>query len=356
MQLDSVPGSERWATVVEKQVRGSRPLPLGKQPVIGIGRSHLYFGSGDRFAIQATTHDGRRTAQLKRSERPAAVTAADVRAFTEREVANSGERNRARIEASLAAIEFPATLPAYTHLVIDVQDLVWVHGFPPGGAWLAHQAGVSADDRAVVAVLNLGSGSGVYGRPFADPAAFDTLIARIAAEVGGVRGRTVRVGRITLTGFSAGYGAIRAILREPRHFTAISGVLLLDGIHTSYVPENTPVASGGAVDTANLAVFAEFARAAVRGEKQFVISHSEIFPGTFASTTESTTWLLRTLGVSRKPVLRWGPRGMQQLSEARSGGFEVLGYAGNSAPDHIDHLHAMPELLAKALARQRSRR
>lgn len=220
-----------------------------------------------------------------------------------------------------------------------------------GAAWLAQQSGTIADDRAVAAALNLGAGSGAYGRPFADPAAFDTLIAGIVAEVGAARGRPVSVGRITLSGFSAGYGAIRAILREPRHFAAVNNVLLLDGIHTSYVPENTPLASGGALDTVNLAVFAEFARAAMRGEKRFTITHSEIFPGTFASTTECANWLLRSLGVARKPVLKWGPRGMQQLSEARSGGFAILGFAGNSAPDHIDQLHAMPEILARALRR-----
>jgi hypothetical protein len=38
---------------------------------------------------------------------------------------------------------------------------------------------------------------------------------------------------------------------------------------------------------------------------------------------------------------------MQQLSEVRAGRFELLGFAGNTGPDHIDQLHAMPELLAR---------
>jgi hypothetical protein len=33
---------------------------------------------------------------------------------------------------------------------------------------------------------------------------------------------------------------------------------------------------------------------------------------------------------------------MQQLSAVDAGGFHLRGYAGNSAPDHIDFLHAMP--------------
>jgi hypothetical protein len=128
-------------------------------------------------------------------------------------------------------------------------------------------------------------------------------------------------------------------------------VLLLDGMHTSYVPEGSVLALGGAMDTTNLVAFAEFARAAVRGEKRFLVTHSEIFPGTFASTTETADWLLHTLGLHRTPVLRWGPRGMQQLSEVHAGRFELLGFAGNSAPDHVDQLQAMPEFLARVLSR-----
>jgi len=105
------------------------------------------------------------------------------------------------------------------------------------------------------------------------------------------------------------------------------------------------------VDSTNLVAFANFARAAMRGEKRFLVTHSEIFPGTFVSTTETADWLLHTLDLRRTPVLHWGPRGLQQLSEVRAGRFELRGYAGNSAPDHVDQLHAMPELLARLLTR-----
>lgn len=216
-----------------------------------------------------------------------------------------------------------------------------------GAAWLPHQAVASLGDTTAVAVVNLGSGSGVYHRAFIDAALFDSLLAGIARELAMATGRSTRIASITLTGFSAGHGAIRAILRDPRHFARVDAVLLMDGMHTSYIPENTVLAAGGALDTTNLAAFADFARAAMRGEKRFLITHSEIFPGTFASTTETADWLLAALGLRRTPVLVWGPRGMQQLSETRARRFELLGYAGNSGPDHIDHLHAMPELLAR---------
>ena len=229
----------------------------------------------------------------------------------------------------------------------DTVDLV-IHFH--GAAWLPQQAIAELGDRTASAVVNLGAGSGTYHRAFTDPLTFDSLLAGVSREVAAAMARTPRVGRLTLVGFSAGHGAIRAIIREPRHFARVDAILLLDGMHTSYVPEGTVLAAGGALDTTNLVAFADFARAAVRGEKRFVITHSEIFPGTFASTTETANWLLRTLGLRRTPVLRWGPRGMQQTSEVRVGRFEILGFAGNSAPDHVDHLHAMPELLAKTLS------
>jgi hypothetical protein len=159
------------------------------------------------------------------------------------------------------------------------------------------------------------------------------------------RGSAIQWRHLTLSGFSAGHGAIRRILRTPALAARVSAVLLLDGMHTSYVPEGTTLANGGVLDTANLVALTEYARRAAAGHARMLISHSEIFPGTYASTTETADWLLRESGVMRKAVLKWGPRGMQQLSEARRGHLHVRGFAGNSAPDHIDQLHAMPELL-----------
>lgn len=227
----------------------------------------------------------------------------------------------------------------------DIDLVIHFHG----AAWLPEQAVAALDDHTAAAVVNLGVGSNAYHRAFADPAAFDSLLAGVTREMSAVTGQAARIGRLTLVGYSAGHGAVRAILREPRHFARVDAVLLLDGMHTSYVPEGVVLAAGGALDTTNLSAFADYARAAVRGEKRFLVTHSEIFPGTFASTTETADWLLHALGLHRTPVLQWGPVGMQQLSEVRAGHFELLGFAGNTAPDHVDQLHAMPVLLARLL-------
>jgi hypothetical protein len=224
-----------------------------------------------------------------------------------------------------------------------------VHFF--GAAWLPMQAVDALGNERVAAVVNLGGGSGIYHRTFADPSAFPALLDSVRANVARRAGRVAPMAPVTLTAFSAGHGAVRVILRDPSLAERVGAVLLLDGLHTSYVPEGRPLADGGVLDSTNLVALRDFARRARRGEARLLIAHSTIFPGTYASTTETADWLLASLGLRRTPVLQWGPRGMQQLSAVRSGGFEVRGYAGNSAPDHIDHLHAMPELLAALLAR-----
>ena len=228
-----------------------------------------------------------------------------------------------------------------------VDVLVHFHG----AAWLAQQAGESLGRPLAVVTLTLGSGSGVYDRTFRQPGMMDSLMARTEGLIDSLAAKRVTPGRLFLSGFSAGHGAVRVILRDSVWMSRVTGVLLMDGMHTSYVPEGVPLASGGALDTVNLLSLTAYARRAASGDQRMVVTHSEIFPGTFASTTETAAWMLQSLGVPERPVLEWGPRGLQQISEAKRGRLLVMGFAGNSAPDHVDHFHAMPELL-KALFRR----
>ena len=252
-----------------------------------------------------------------------------------------------RTTVSVAGQPVELFIPAGVRSRRSVDLLIHFHG----ASWIAQQAASRLKTPTLVATINLGAGSGVYDRSFREPAVFDSLLARLMEDVRTATERPVKTGRVILTGFSAGHGAIRAILREPRHQERVDAVLLMDGFHTSYVPEGKVLANGGALDSTNLLAIARYARAAVDGGKRLLMTHSEIFPGTFASTTETADWLVWRLEVPRLPVLRWGPRGMQQLSEVHAGNFRVLGFAGNTAPDHVDHYHAMPELLRALVGR-----
>ena len=101
----------------------------------------------------------------------------------------------------------------------------------------------------------------------------------------------------------------------------------------------------GGVGTTMLAVHLATHLVRQHGKKTLLITHTEIFPGTYASTTETADWLLMRLGLHRTAILAWGPMKTQELSEVRAGQFRMAGFAGNSAPDHVDQFHSLPEYL-----------
>lgn len=228
-----------------------------------------------------------------------------------------------------------------------------------GAAWLIEQHVARYLPKAALITVNLGSGSSVYRKPFEQTDLFRDLLAEAGQVLSLKRGWA----SITLSGFSAGYGGVREILRRPEYSAMVNNVLLLDGMHASYSPEGKLLADGGTIQASDVDPFVNFAREAMRGssprvskgsfnrdtgrrgdagKKTFVVTHSEIFPGAYASTTECADYLLAQLNLKRRPTLVEGPSGMQQLSAVDAGGFHLRGYAGNTAQDHVDFLHAMP--------------
>jgi hypothetical protein len=206
-----------------------------------------------------------------------------------------------------------------------------------GGDWLPEIA-AARDGRSAVISVQSGTGSGTYARQFAQGKLFDQTLREASEKTG------VVFDPITLTAWSAGHGAIREILQAPEYYTRIQAVLLIDGFHTGYAG-GKPGPLESSLEPEHLDIFLKFARDAMASRKKMIVTHSEIFPGTFASTTETADWLVAQLGLARRPVLRWGPMKTQQLSEVRKGKFLLIGYAGNSAPDHVDQLHSLPEYL-----------
>lgn len=205
-----------------------------------------------------------------------------------------------------------------------------------GSTWLPEVA-AAQNGKAVISV-QLGSGSGVYARAFASAETFSKLLTEAESKAG------VAFEQVGLTAWSAGYGAVREILKSPAAYERVQFVLLQDGLHTGY-QSGKPGPKESQLIGENLDVFVKFGKDAVAGKKQLIVTHTEIFPGTFASTTETADYLLTQLGLRRQATLRWGPMQTQQLSEVHRGKFLLLGYAGNSAPDHVDQLHALPEFL-----------
>jgi hypothetical protein len=194
--------------------------------------------------------------------------------------------------------------------------LVHIHG----AEWVAEVSARQWNQKAAVLTIQIGAGSSVYSRAFAASNRFRALLD----EAGGP------FGPVVVTSFSAGYGAVREILKDRANWDRIDALVLADSLHSDLQ-----------IDPEQMRPFVDFAREAVAGRKRMLVTHSEVFPGTFASTTQTADYLLEQLGLKRRAVLKWGPLGMQQVSQARAGRFQMLGFAGNTAPDHVDHLHAL---------------
>ena len=280
-----------------------------------------------------------------------AIVAADPPVQTGQNPSPLVERSRTheripRVPVTGVRDSFPGPANRYIQFFVPAgvkraDKLSLVVHFHGSAVFVSEYAAAQLGNSHVIATVQLGSGSGIYDRSFSNPLVFDTLMQNIRASAARTLGGDVAFERVILSGWSAGYGAVRAILRDSVRAELVDGVLLLDGLHTGYIPDRRVVAEGGQIDTANFPAFLRYARWAMAGRKRFLITHSEIFPGTFASTTESADYMVDALGLKRSPVLEWGVLGMQQTSRARAGRFEVRGYAGNAGPDHVDHLHAL---------------
>lgn len=195
----------------------------------------------------------------------------------------------------------------------------------------------------VLAILNLGTGSGRYDEAFQYAGTFDALLARTTAVVRELcPGAKGSIRRVALSAWSAGYGSVFRILEKPEAAARVDAVLLADGLHAGFEygrrNERRPA-------TAQMAPFVAFADEAVGGKKLFALTHSSI--GTpYASTTETANFLLSEVNVERQaaslPAFR---PGMSARSRADSGNFHVLGFNGSNEAAHCDHLHAFGDTL-----------
>jgi hypothetical protein len=207
-------------------------------------------------------------------------------------------------------------LPAKLKLKHTAPLVIHFHG----GTWLPEVAAAREGKTAVISI-QIGAGSSAYARPFSDLQRFGQLLQEAEAKAG------VRFAPLRLSAWSAGYGAIREILQVPEYYQRVERVLLIDGLHTGYIG-GQPGPQESRLETEKLEIFLRFARDAIAGNKRMIITHSEIFPGTYASTTETADYLLRQLNLKRRAVVKWGPMGTQQLSEARAGRFWLIGLCG----------------------------
>jgi len=231
-----------------------------------------------------------------------------------------------------------------------------------GNTQLVEESVGAAKLNALVYVVNLGTGSGVYEDRYTQPAIFDDALTRIreTAEKRGLQNAKIR--RIALTSWSAGYGAISKILEPKKNLERIDALLMLDGLHVAYMDTKTRAG----IDKVRLGPFIRFAKEAAEGKKLFSITHGDTETQGYATTGEAADALLREIGAARTPasgsppkvafpaaagvVPKHAERWLDQTTEARAGGMRVRGYVGKSPEHHMAHLIQMSVTVLPDLA------
>ncbi|WP_437716948.1 hypothetical protein WMF45_11380 [Sorangium sp. So ce448] len=199
---------------------------------------------------------------------------------------------------------------------------------------------VKTAEGAVLVGIDLGIGSGAYSSAFSAPYVFENLLDSIERAVAKKTGKKkAYIRKLGLSSWSAGYGAVEQILRQPAG-KRVDALVLLDSLHAGYADEQQHK-----LKVAQIEPFIAFARRAAAGEAFMFMSHSSILPPGYASTAETADFIVRQLrgktrGSSRADVL-----GLDMIRRFDRGDFHVRGYTGDDKPDHCAHIGLMADVV-----------
>lgn len=230
-----------------------------------------------------------------------------------------------------------------------VDVLIDFHGYPPRVRLSARWAGLNC---VVISVQYAGLSS-VYRVPFSEDrqlfaTILDEALAALRAEPDFPD--DTQWNKLAISSFSAGFGAVREILKTQEYFDRITGIYMVDSLYCGYVGDGTDAVQEGVVHPGLMKDFLRFARAAAAGEKVMVITHCRLPTPGYASTLETADYLLDQLALAPQPIdsvvalpaeADVVPGALRLYREAERKGFALYGSPGRDGTDHVEHLRHM---------------
>jgi hypothetical protein len=199
---------------------------------------------------------------------------------------------------------------------------------------------VKTADGIVLVGIDLGIGSGAYSSAFSAPYVFENLLRSIETAVAKHAGiKAAKIRKLALSSWSAGYGALEQILRQPAA-KKVDAVLLLDSLHAGYADEQN-----GTLKSEQLTPFVAFAKKAAAKQTFMFMSHSSIIPPGYGSTTEVATYLVGQLHGKPRRTNRQDVLGLDMIDRFDKGNFHMRGYTGEDKPDHCAHIGLMADIV-----------
>ncbi len=221
----------------------------------------------------------------------------------------------------------------------NVDVLVHFHGDP---ATVNNNAGY-ADLNAVIINVTYSGLSAAYTTPFSNDTTLfgdilDDALSTLRAQPD--IASTVAWDQLSISSFSAGYGAVRQILKQPTYYNQIDGLLLADSLYASFTSstDHTPLDS-------QMVDFRSFAQDAAAGNKTMIVSHSQVPTYSYSNTAETADDLMDYVGITPTSINQSGLGTLQFYRTAELGNFQVWGATGSTASAHTQHLQYMAEWL-----------
>ncbi|MFT3770740.1 MAG: hypothetical protein QM820_35400 [Minicystis sp.] len=337
--------------------RARASIALAGLAILGAALAAIPFGSRPppaRLAVQALVPQARAEEPAPRPAAQPTATSASPPPAAPRERADAHLDRSWRAPLAGGLLTFPPSFASEDgryDLVIHLN----------GNTDLVEESFGYAGVNAVVMILNLGVGSGVYEDRFADPAAFQLILDRVQSTLTERGLRDPKLGRVAVSGWSSGYGGVIKLLQHESVFDRIDAVVLFDSIHCGIESWS------GKLKPDQIEPTRRFAKKAAEGRALLSITHSEIVTYGYLDAHKTTDAVLSAVGLARTPTTREQPmpklrtmvgvlpkavmRPLPPLTEVHHGGLHVRGYGGNGPITHMLHLvqmstTALPDLVA----------
>jgi len=201
---------------------------------------------------------------------------------------------------------------------------------------------------AVLLVVNAGIGTKAYRDRYAVKGMFDALLRGLRAQIARrLNLPKVHERRIAVSAWSAGFGAVVSLLRQPAVFARIDAVLLADALYVAYVDPRRRIPSDQ-----QLAPLVEFAKLAKTSRRLFGLTHTNVPTVGYANTADSARRLLQLVDLVETP-LDAATAGDPSLStRLDQGSLHVLGFAGGDRSAHVHQQWAIGTTLWSRLAQR----
>jgi hypothetical protein len=197
-----------------------------------------------------------------------------------------------------------------------------------------------ANLNAILVTVNYSGLSSAYSTPFSNSALFQTVLNEALTKVRSQAdiADTLNWDQLGVSSFSAGYGAVREILKSSSYRGQIDTLLAADSLYA------TTAGDGTALDS-QMVDYKTFANLAKNGSKTFLFSHSQVPTYTYESTAETGDELMQHLGVSPTATNTNGLGTLNFYRKAQTGNFRLWGATGSDGDSHLEHLRYIGEFL-----------